>query len=123
MSFVVSRHWSMKKRTEASTTFISLLIATFAKTQHHIIFISSHQTFSIGKKHERSIDSRVCIRFFSSISNIMTNQIFEFYSNRFFHRDLSGIEAEKLLQDKGIPGSFLVRPSTTKPDAYVLSVR
>ncbi|CAF1198531.1 unnamed protein product [Rotaria sordida] len=41
----------------------------------------------------------------------------------FFHRDLSGIEAEKLLQEKGIPGSFLVRPSTTKSDAYVLSVR
>jgi hypothetical protein len=42
---------------------------------------------------------------------------------RFFHRDLSGIEAEKLLQEKGIQGSFLVRPSTTKSDAYVLSVR
>jgi len=41
----------------------------------------------------------------------------------FFHRDLSGIEAEKLLQEKGVPGSFLVRPSTTKSDAYVLSVR
>ncbi|CAF0920877.1 unnamed protein product [Adineta steineri] len=41
----------------------------------------------------------------------------------FFHRDLSGIEAEKLLQEKSIPGSFLVRPSTTKSDAYVLSVR
>ena len=46
-----------------------------------------------------------------------------FSSFSFFHRDLSGIEAEKLLQEKGIPGSFLVRPSTTKSDAYVLSVR
>ncbi|CAF0733350.1 unnamed protein product [Adineta steineri] len=41
----------------------------------------------------------------------------------FFHRDISGFEAEKILQDKNIPGSFLVRPSRTKSDAYVLSVR
>ncbi|CAF1374617.1 unnamed protein product, partial [Adineta ricciae] len=33
------------------------------------------------------------------------------------------LEAEKLLQEKNIPGCFLVRPSRTKPDAYVLSVR
>ena len=47
----------------------------------------------------------------------------EISSFRFFHRDLSGIEAEKILQEKGVIGSFLVRPSTTKADAYVLSVR
>ncbi|CAF1165981.1 unnamed protein product [Didymodactylos carnosus] len=41
----------------------------------------------------------------------------------FFHRDLSGTEAEKLLQEKAINGSFLVRPSTSRPDSYVLSVR
>ncbi|CAF0808547.1 unnamed protein product [Rotaria sp. Silwood1] len=41
----------------------------------------------------------------------------------FFHRDLSVLDAEKLLQEKNIPGSFLVRPSRSKPDAYVLSVR
>ncbi|CAF0979142.1 unnamed protein product [Didymodactylos carnosus] len=41
----------------------------------------------------------------------------------FFHRELSGAEAEKLLQEKGTTGSFLVRPSNTRPDAYVLSVR
>ena len=47
----------------------------------------------------------------------------QLFFSSFFHRDLSGIEAEKLLQEKSIPGSFLVRPSTTKSDAYVLSVR
>ncbi|CAF0797159.1 unnamed protein product [Rotaria sordida] len=41
----------------------------------------------------------------------------------FFHRDLSVLETEKLLQQKNTPGSFLVRPSRTKADAYVLSVR
>ncbi|CAF4139473.1 unnamed protein product [Rotaria sp. Silwood2] len=41
----------------------------------------------------------------------------------FFHRDLSVLDTEKLLQEKNIPGSFLVRPSRSKTDAYVLSVR
>ena len=41
----------------------------------------------------------------------------------FFHRDLSRTEAEKLLKECQTSGTFLVRTSKTKSDAYVLSVR
>uniref|UniRef100_A0A8C5KX23 protein-tyrosine-phosphatase n=1 Tax=Jaculus jaculus TaxID=51337 RepID=A0A8C5KX23_JACJA len=30
---------------------------------------------------------------------------------RWFHRDLSGPDAETLLKGRGVPGSFLARPS------------
>ncbi|CAF1089147.1 unnamed protein product [Rotaria magnacalcarata] len=40
----------------------------------------------------------------------------------FFHRDISLTETEKVLQEN-VVGSFLVRPSRTKADTYVLSVR
>ncbi|XP_043919015.1 tyrosine-protein phosphatase non-receptor type 11-like, partial [Protopterus annectens] len=43
-------------------------------------------------------------------------------SERWYHGHLSGKEAEKLLIDKGKPGSFLVRESQSKPGDFVLSV-
>uniref|UniRef100_A0A8C5W910 Tyrosine-protein phosphatase non-receptor type n=1 Tax=Leptobrachium leishanense TaxID=445787 RepID=A0A8C5W910_9ANUR len=42
---------------------------------------------------------------------------------RWFHRDLSGLEAETLLKSRGVHGSFLVRPSKKKPEDFSLSVR
>lgn len=41
---------------------------------------------------------------------------------RWYHGHLSGKEAEKLLMEKGRPGSFLVRESQSKPGDFVLSV-
>jgi hypothetical protein len=41
---------------------------------------------------------------------------------RFFHRDMSGTEAERLLEQSK-PGWFLVRASQTQTGSYVLSVR
>ncbi|XP_019514153.1 PREDICTED: tyrosine-protein phosphatase non-receptor type 11-like isoform X5 [Hipposideros armiger] len=43
-------------------------------------------------------------------------------SERWYHGHLSGKEAEKLLLEKGRPGSFLVRESQSKPGDFVLSV-
>ncbi len=44
-------------------------------------------------------------------------------TRRWIHNDLTGIAAEKLLIDKGKPGSFLIRQSTNSPGNFVLSVR
>ncbi|KAL7978671.1 hypothetical protein Chor_010714, partial [Crotalus horridus] len=40
-----------------------------------------------------------------------------------FHPNISGIEAEKLLLTRGIHGSFLARPSKSNPGDFTLSVR
>nr|NP_001259174.1 corkscrew, isoform D [Drosophila melanogaster]AGB95020.1 corkscrew, isoform D [Drosophila melanogaster] len=40
-----------------------------------------------------------------------------------FHPTISGIEAEKLLQEQGFDGSFLARLSSSNPGAFTLSVR
>lgn len=42
--------------------------------------------------------------------------------SRWYHGHLSGRDADKLLTDKGKPGSFLVRESQSKPGDFVLSV-
>lgn len=42
---------------------------------------------------------------------------------RWFHGNLSGKEAEKLILERGKSGSFLVRESQSKPGDFVLSVR
>ncbi|XP_062848645.1 tyrosine-protein phosphatase non-receptor type 6 [Trichomycterus rosablanca] len=42
---------------------------------------------------------------------------------RWFHRDLSGLEAETLLKNRGIHGSFLARPSKKNVGDFSLSVR
>uniref|UniRef100_A0A1A9VTS4 protein-tyrosine-phosphatase n=1 Tax=Glossina austeni TaxID=7395 RepID=A0A1A9VTS4_GLOAU len=44
-------------------------------------------------------------------------------SRRWFHPKISTIEAEKLLLEKGLNGSFLVHSSSSNPDAVTLSVR
>ncbi|XP_016948513.1 tyrosine-protein phosphatase corkscrew isoform X3 [Drosophila biarmipes] len=44
-------------------------------------------------------------------------------SRRWFHPTISGIEAEKLLQEQGFDGSFLARLSSSNPGAFTLSVR
>lgn len=44
-------------------------------------------------------------------------------NERWFHGNLSGKEAEKLVMERGKNGSFLVRESHSKPGDYVLTVR
>lgn len=44
-------------------------------------------------------------------------------TERWFHGNLSGKEAEKLILERGKSGSFLVRESQSKPGDFVLSVR
>lgn len=44
-------------------------------------------------------------------------------SRRWFHPNISGIEAERLLLDRGVDGSFLARPSKSNPGDFTLSVR
>ncbi|XP_056114429.1 tyrosine-protein phosphatase non-receptor type 6 isoform X1 [Rhinichthys klamathensis goyatoka] len=43
--------------------------------------------------------------------------------NRWFHRDLSGIDAETVLKTRGVHGSFLARPSKKNAGDFSLSVR
>ncbi|XP_078507638.1 tyrosine-protein phosphatase non-receptor type 6-like [Lissotriton helveticus] len=42
---------------------------------------------------------------------------------RWFHRDISGLDAEALLKNRGVHGSFLVRPSRKTQGDFTLSVR
>ncbi|XP_067304540.1 tyrosine-protein phosphatase non-receptor type 6 isoform X2 [Pseudorasbora parva] len=42
---------------------------------------------------------------------------------RWFHRDLSGIDAETVLKNRGVHGSFLARPSKKNVGDFSLSVR
>nr|DBA14906.1 TPA: hypothetical protein GDO54_004183 [Pyxicephalus adspersus] len=42
---------------------------------------------------------------------------------RWFHRDITGLEAEARLKARGVYGSFLVRPSKKRPEDFSLSVR
>lgn len=44
-------------------------------------------------------------------------------TERWFHGNLSGKEAERLILERGKNGSFLVRESQSKPGDFVLSVR
>lgn len=44
-------------------------------------------------------------------------------TERWFHGSLKGAEAEKLIREKGVNGSFLVRESQSKIGDYVLTVR
>ena len=52
----------------------------------------------------------------------MCSLLFVVFS-RWFHGNLSGRDAEKLILERGRNGSFLVRESQSKPGDYVLSVR
>lgn len=49
--------------------------------------------------------------------------IMAYCSSRWFHQNISGIEAEVLLMDRGFDGSFLARPSRSNPGDFTLSVR
>ncbi|XP_077580854.1 tyrosine-protein phosphatase non-receptor type 11b [Stigmatopora nigra] len=44
-------------------------------------------------------------------------------SRRWFHPNVTGIEAEQLLLTRGVHGSFLARPSKSNPGDFTLSVR
>lgn len=46
-----------------------------------------------------------------------------FLAPRWFHRDLSGLDAETLLKGRGVHGSFLARPSRKNQGDFSLSVR
>lgn len=42
---------------------------------------------------------------------------------RWFHQGITGLEAEQLLLERGVDGSFLARLSSSNPGAFTLSVR
>jgi len=42
---------------------------------------------------------------------------------RWFHPNISGVEAASLLMERGFDGSFLARPSMNHPGDFTLSVR
>uniref|UniRef100_A0A8C5L5T5 Tyrosine-protein phosphatase non-receptor type n=1 Tax=Jaculus jaculus TaxID=51337 RepID=A0A8C5L5T5_JACJA len=44
-------------------------------------------------------------------------------SRRWFHPNITGMEAESLLSTRGVDGSFLARPSNSNPGDFTLSVR
>lgn len=44
-------------------------------------------------------------------------------ASRWFHQAISGVEAEQLLLERGVDGSFLARLSSSNPGAFTLSVR
>nr|XP_024214334.1 tyrosine-protein phosphatase non-receptor type 11-like isoform X4 [Halyomorpha halys] len=44
-------------------------------------------------------------------------------SRRWFHPNVTGLEAECLLLERGYDGSFLARPSRSNPGDFTLSVR
>lgn len=44
-------------------------------------------------------------------------------TRRWFHAHISGVEAERLLLEEGVDGSFLARPSGTSIGDFTLSVR
>lgn len=46
-----------------------------------------------------------------------------FPPSRWFHPNITGVEAENLLLTRGVDGSFLARPSKSNPGDFTLSVR
>uniref|UniRef100_A0A8C7BFB9 protein-tyrosine-phosphatase n=1 Tax=Neovison vison TaxID=452646 RepID=A0A8C7BFB9_NEOVI len=44
-------------------------------------------------------------------------------TSRWFHPNITGVEAENLLLTRGVDGSFLARPSKSNPGDFTLSVR
>ncbi|XP_017850109.1 tyrosine-protein phosphatase corkscrew [Drosophila busckii] len=54
---------------------------------------------------------------------LLANMRVQLYGYTWFHGNLSGKEAEKLILERGKNGSFLVRESQSKPGDFVLSVR
>jgi len=44
-------------------------------------------------------------------------------TRRWFHPNISGVDAERVLQERGYEGSFLARPSKSNPGDFTLSVR
>ncbi|XP_018348240.1 PREDICTED: tyrosine-protein phosphatase corkscrew isoform X2 [Trachymyrmex septentrionalis] len=44
-------------------------------------------------------------------------------SRRWFHPNITGLEAEHLLMERGVDSSFLARPSSSNPGDFTLSVR
>ena len=44
------------------------------------------------------------------------------FNFRFFHAHISGQEAEDLLKRNGMDGTFLIRPSQSKPGNFTISV-
>lgn len=46
-----------------------------------------------------------------------------FLPSRWFHPNITGVEAENLLLTRGVDGSFLARPSKSNPGDFTLSVR
>ncbi|XP_017064668.1 tyrosine-protein phosphatase corkscrew isoform X2 [Drosophila eugracilis] len=59
----------------------------------------------------------------NSTLSLLANMRVQLHGYTWFHGNLSGKEAEKLILERGKNGSFLVRESQSKPGDFVLSVR
>ncbi|XP_065316762.1 tyrosine-protein phosphatase non-receptor type 11-like isoform X2 [Gordionus sp. m RMFG-2023] len=104
----------------------------------HINIINNGEYYSIGSDTKEGFATLTELLQFFSKSDPCTPKIKERHGNiiyldrvfpcndlcyqRYFHGDISGSEAEKLLTDFGKPGSYLVRHSQTTPGKLVLSV-
>lgn len=71
---------------------------------------SRYDSFSISK-----CSIRMYFIFFLSFS-------IYFLRGRWFHPNIDRVSAEKMLVDRGVDGSFLVRPSSSHPGDFTLSV-
>ncbi|CAB1336886.1 unnamed protein product, partial [Coregonus sp. 'balchen'] len=103
---------------------------THAHTQLHTHINENNHRHSIYNKmrahtHPVITFTNVSVLAFLSLYTVGST-VYQFASNSknnvWYHGHLSGRDAEKLLTDKGKPGSFLVRESQSKPGDFVLSV-
>ena len=65
----------------------------------------------------------VCLRHCRETLELLFTKLLNCTRCRWFHGDLSGHEAERIILERGKNGSFLVRESQSKPGDYVISVR
>lgn len=69
------------------------------------------------------ITGYVMVSFIMSQFIILIYNQLHIYFFRWFHPNISGVEAEAVLLERGLDGSFLARPSRANPGDFTLSVR
>jgi hypothetical protein len=69
------------------------------------------------------MDTKTKARYINRSLNCFNSVSFTRLLRRWFHQGITGIEAEQLLLERGVDGSFLARLSSSNPGAFTLSVR
>lgn len=69
------------------------------------------------------MDTKTKARYINHSLNCFNSVSFTRLLRRWFHQGITGLEAEKLLLERGVDGSFLARLSSSNPGAFTLSVR